>query len=193
MALANTEFAQAATEAAGQAAEKAGGLPQLNVIADGSFTNQIAWLVITFFVLFFIVWRVVLPRVTTVLGEREENIAGNLDTAERLKADAEEVKAAYETAVANARSKAQDIVLGAKDTIQSDIAKAQADLEGKLNAKAEEAEARISKARDEALASIDSVAAEVASDMVAKLGGVEAKDKAVKDAVSTALSSVKGS
>jgi len=188
MALANTEFAQAAADAA----QKSGGLPQINVIMDGSFTNQLAWLVVTFFVLFFIVWRLVLPRVTNVLTEREETIAGNLDTAERLKADAEEVKEAYETAVANARSKAQEIILGAKETIKADIAKAQSDLDAKLNAQAEEAEARIAKAREDALATIDTVAAEVAGDMVAKLGGVDAKEKAVKDAVSSALASVKG-
>lgn len=188
MALANTEFAQAAADAA----QEAGGLPQINVIMDGSYTNQIAWLVVTFFVLFFIVWRMVLPRVTSVLEEREENIAGNLDTAERLKTEAEEVKAAYETAVANARSKAQEIILGAKETIKADIANAQAELDTKLNAQADEAEARIVKAREEALATIDTVAAEVATEVVAKLGGVEAKEKAVKDAVSSALENVKG-
>lgn len=191
MALANTVLAQAATEVAG-AAEKAGGLPQLNVIADGSFTNQLAWLLVTFTLLFVIVWRTVLPRVTNVLEEREEKIAGDLDSAERLKAEAEEVKAAYETAVANARAKAQEIVLGAKETIQADIAKAQAELDAKLGAQADEAEARIAKASEEALASIDSVATDVAAEMVAKLGGVEAKDKAVKDAVSSALANVKG-
>jgi len=192
MALANTEFAQAAAQAAGQAAEKAGGLPQLNVIADGSFTNQIAWLLITFFLLFVVVWRTVLPRVTTVLEEREEKIAGDLDSAERLRAEAEEVKAAYEAAVTAARAKAQETILGAKDTIQADITKTQAELDAKLNAKAEEAEARIAKASKEALASIDTVAGEVAAEMVAKLGGVETKDKAVKDAVAAALASVKG-
>lgn len=181
MANANTEVAQ-----------DQGGLPQLNVIADGTYTNQIAWLLLTFLFLFFVVSRIVLPRVTKVLGEREENVANNLDTAERLKNEAEEVKAAYEAAVADARKKAQEIVLGAKDTIQADIAKAQSELDAALGAKAEEAEARIMKARDEALAGIDTVAAEVTSEMVAKLAGVEAKEKTVTDAVKAALEAAKG-
>jgi len=190
MAQANTEIAQVASEVAQEAA--AGGLPQLNVIADGSFTNQIAWLLVTFFLLFLVVWRTVLPRVTAVLEEREEKIATDLDSAERLKAEAEEVKAAYEVAVTTARAKAQELVLGAKDTIQADIAKAQADLDAKLNAKAEEAEARIAKVSSEALASIDTVASEVAAEMVVKLSGVEAEEKAVKSAVKTALENAKG-
>ncbi len=179
-------MAEASTEVPQQ------GLPQLNVIADGSYTNQVAWLALTFIFLFLIVAKVILPRVTKVMEEREEKVANDLDTAERLKADAEEVKAAYEAAVASARAKAQEIVVGAKDTIQADIAKAQAELDETLGARTDEAEARIAKARDEALAGIDAVATEVATEMVAKLGGVEPKGKAVKDAVESALENVKG-
>jgi len=181
-------MAQAQTEVAQQPQ----GLPQLNVIADGSYTNQVAWLALSFVFLLIVVSRLILPRVTKVMGEREERVANDLDTAERLKTDAEEVKTAYETAVANARAQAQEVILGAKETIQADIAKAQADLDKKIGAQANEAEASIVKARDEALAGIDAVATEVATKMVEKLGGVEPTDKAVKDAVKSALSTVKG-
>ncbi|MBL4639149.1 MAG: hypothetical protein JKY57_01330 [Kordiimonadaceae bacterium] len=179
-------MAEASTEVPQQ------GLPQLNVIADGSYTNQVAWLVLTFVFLLLIVSRIVLPRVGKVMAEREEKVADDLDTAERQKNEAEKVKAAYEAAVAAARAKAQEAVAGAKDTIQADIAKAQSELDADLGAKAADAEARIKKARDEALSGIDTVAAEVASDMVAKLGGVEADDKAVSKAVKSALDSAKG-
>jgi len=172
--------------------EQPQGLPQLNVIADGSYTNQVAWLALTFLVLFFVVSRLVLPRVTKVLGEREEKVANDLDTAERLRADAEDVKASYEAAVAEARLKAQQTVAAAKDTIQADSAKTQAKLDEKLGTKTAKAEAAIAAARTEALADIGAVATEVATDMVVKLGGVEPKEKAVKDAVKAALDTVKG-
>ncbi len=188
MALANTILAQAATDVAHEASK--GGLPQLNVIEDGSFTNQIAWLLITFFVLFVVVWRTVLPRVTTVLEEREEGIANDLDSAGRLKAEAEEVKAAYEAAVADARAKAQATILGTKDAIQADIAATLTTLEAKLAENAEEASARIAKASNEALASLDTVASEVAAAMVTKLSGVKASEKDVAAAVTAALASV---
>ncbi|MBL4838174.1 MAG: hypothetical protein JKY34_11425 [Kordiimonadaceae bacterium] len=179
-------MAEASTEVPPQ------GLPQLNVIADGSYTNQVAWLALTFVFLLLIVSRIILPRVSKVMAEREEKVADDLDTAERQKSEAEKVKSAYEAAVAAARAKAQEVVAGAKDTIQADITKAQSDLDADLGAKAADAEARIGKARDEALAGIDAVAAEVAADMVAKLGGVEADGKAVSKAVKSALDSVKG-
>lgn len=179
-------MAEAHTEVAH---EEAGGLPQLNF---ATYEEQVVWLFLTFIVLFVIVSRMVLPRVTKVLEEREERIAGDLDTAERLRKDAEDVKNAYEEAVAQARKQAQETILGAKEKIQADIAKAQAELDQALAAKAAEAEASIAKAREEALADVGKVAGEVAGDLVSKLAGLEADDAAVSKAVDAALTSVKG-
>ncbi|MFC3053133.1 F0F1 ATP synthase subunit B family protein [Kordiimonas pumila] len=172
--------------------EQPAGLPQLNVIADGTFTNQLAWLVLTFLVLFLVVSRMVLPRISKVMGEREEKVATDLDTAERLRNEAEEIRVAYEASVTDARAKAQQVIVATKETIQADIAKAQAALDKKLGTKADKAEKAIAKAREEALLSIDSVATEVATQVIAKLGGIEPKDKAVNDAVKAALDTVKG-
>ena len=168
------------------------GLPQLNVIADGSYTNQVAWLALTFIFLFIVVARAILPRVTKVMEEREERIAGDLDTAERFKRDAEDVKTAYEDAVAAARKNAQETILSAREEIQADIAKAQADLDATLAAKTAEAEAHIAKVREDALAGVDDIAADVAGELVAKIGGVASDDPAVAAAVKAALTSVKG-
>lgn len=176
-------------EAQTEVAEQGAGLPQLNI---ATFEEQVVWLFLTFIVLFVIVSRLVLPRVTKVLEEREERIANDLDTAERLRKDAEDVKNAYEEAVAKARKKAQDTILGAKEKIQADIAKAQAELDADLSAKAAEAEARIVKAREEALASVGDVAAEVAGELVSKLAGIEGDDATVSKAVKSAMADVKG-
>jgi F-type H+-transporting ATPase subunit b len=182
-------MAQAITEVP----QQQGGLPQLNVIKDGTYTNQVAWLVLTFVVLYVVISRMVLPKIGNVLQEREENIAGNLDTAERLRSEAEAVKAAYETAVADARAKAQQIITDTKADIQSEIAKVQSELDAKLGADAEAAEARIVAAKNEALGSIADVASDVAKDVIVKLAGdVKVTDKAVSDAVSTALDNAKG-
>ncbi len=81
-------------EAHTEVAHKEAGLPQLNI---ATFEEQVVWLFLTFIVLFVIVSRLVLPRVTKVLEEREERIANDLDTAERLRKDAEDVRNAPRT------------------------------------------------------------------------------------------------
>lgn len=169
--------------------EKAPGLPQMDF---ATFEEQVVWLFLTFIVLFLIVSRLVLPRVTKVLEEREETIATDLDTAERFKKEAEDVKNAYEEAVAQARKQAHDTIIGAKEQIQADIAKAQADLDASLAEKAAAAEASIAKAREEALASVGDVAKEVAGELVSKLGGLDGDDAGVAKAVDAALSDAKG-
>lgn len=180
-------------EAITEVPQEQGGLPQLNVIKDGSYTNQVAWLALTFIVLYVVISRMVLPKIGNVLQEREENIAGNLDVAERLRSEAEGVKTAYEEAVADARAKAQQIILDTKADIQSEISKAQSELDAKLGAEAEAAEARILAAKNEALETIADVATDVAKDVIAKLAGdIKVTDKAVTDAVTIALDGAKG-
>lgn len=175
---------QTEVAAAGQ-----GGLPQFDAT---TFETQLVWLLLSFVVLFIIVSRMALPRVTKVLEEREERIATDLDTAERLRREAEDVKNAYEVSVVEARRKAQETIMTAKDSIKADIAKAQAELDAKLGAKAAEAEAGIAKAREQALADIDAVASEVAAEMVTKLAGVDVDAKETGKAVKAALADVKG-
>lgn len=176
-------MAQATTETLEQ---DAGGLPQLTVFEDGSYTNQVAWLVLTFVLLYVIVSRLVVPRVTTVLEERKEKIAGDLDTAERLRAEAEGVREAYEASIADARLKAQQTLADTKEAARNDIAKAQSELDAKLLADAAAAEKRIAEAKEEALAGLEGIAAEVAAEMVAKLGGGDVPTDAVSKAVSAA-------
>lgn len=178
-------MAQATTEIVEQ---DAGGLPQLNVIEDGTYTNQIAWLLLTFVVLYVLVSKLIVPRVTSVLEEREEKIAGDLDIAERLRREAEEMREGYEAAIADARANAQKTLLAAKEAAQADMAKAQADLDVKLSASADEAEKRIAAAKTEALAGLSDIATDVASTLVAKLGDVDVDEAAVKKAVKSALS-----
>lgn len=177
-------MAEATTELVEQ---DAGGLPQLNVIEDGSYTNQIAWLLLTFVLLYVLVSKLVVPRVTSVLEEREEKIAGDLDTAERLRREAEEMRAGYEASIADARANAQKTLMAAKEAAQADMAKAQADLDTKLSKAAEEAEARIEAAKSEALGSLEGIATDVATTLVSKLSGADADDAAVSKAVKSAL------
>lgn len=176
-------MAEATTETVEQST---GGLPQISVFEDGTYTNQVAWLLLTFVLLYIVVSRMVVPRVTSVLEEREEKIAGDLDAAERLRAEAEGVREAYEASIANARAKAQQTLADAKDAARADLAKAQAELDAKLLADADAAEKRIADAKTEALAGIEAIATDVAAEVIGKLGGADVSADAIGKAVATA-------
>lgn len=159
-------------------------MPQLDVT---TYAPQIVWLVITFLAMYFLMAKVALPRIAEVLEERQTRIDDNLAKAAALKKEAEEAAAAYESALAKARSKAQDEVKVVIDQANAAQAKAQEDLAAKLDKKLAEAEARIAEAKDKALANITEVSADVAKATVEKLSGVSVDDAAVSAAVAKAM------
>lgn len=172
--------------------QEAGGLPQLNVIADGSYTNQLFWLLLTFVALYIIVSRLVLPRLTSVIETRDEQIRADLDKAERDRKDSEASAATVDAILGDARAKAQTIVADAKVSVQSEMTDAIAKLDKEIDARVGKAEAEVFAARDAALSEIQTVATEVAQDIVTRLTGVEADAAAVSAAVETSLTQTKG-
>lgn len=169
-----------------------GGLPQMNVIADGTYTNQLFWLAVTFIALYIVVSRLVLPRVTRVIEDREEEIRGNLDKAKADQDGAEAANEKVEAMIAEARSKSQGIIADAKAQIQADIAKATADLDAVLEKRVAKAEGEIAAERAAAMAEMETVVSEVAGEIVAQLSGITADDAKLGAAVSAAVTDMKG-
>ena len=98
--------------------------------------------IIAFSVLFFFMWKWVLPRVNALLEERREKIQGELERAEQTRSEADAELARYRDQLANAREEANRIIEEARktgDQVRRDIqAKAE-----------EEAQATVARAQEE--------------------------------------------
>ena len=173
------------TEVEAQSGSK---LPQLDA---STYEEQLSWLFLTFVVFYFIVSRLVLPKISSVLETREEMIASDLDTADIKKREAEEVKASYEAILEQARSQAHANALQVKDASAAELAKVKADLDIKLGSEASKAEANIAKAVSAAMSELDQVVSDVANDLVQKMSSESADDKKLASAVKSALASTK--
>ena len=150
------------------------GMPQL---CFEWFPNQIFWLVLTLVVIFLVLSRVALPRIASVLAERQGTISNDIAAAENFKAKAVEAEEAYNKALADARHEAQNIVASAKAEIQADLDIAIAKADAEISAKAAESEKAIAEIRAGALASVEEVAKDTAAEIVSALGGkAAAKD-----------------
>jgi F-type H+-transporting ATPase subunit b len=143
-------------------------MPQLDVT---TFSPQLFWLAISFIVLLVLMSRLVLPRVGKVLEQREERIGGNLEKAEKLKAEADAVLAAYQKAMADARAQALATLSAAGQEIAAATATREADFARKLADQTSAAEARIAASKAQALAEVRNVAGELAAAMTSKLTG----------------------
>lgn len=172
----------AATDA-GYAADAAPSMPQLDF---SSFPNQIFWLVVTLVVIYLVLSRVALPRIGSILAERQGTITNDIAAAEDLKAKALDAEAAYEKALADARAQAQRIVGETKIEIQAELNQAIARADAEIAARSAEAEKAIAEIRAGSMAAVQEVATDTAAEIVSAMSG-KVDAKAVADAVAARM------
>jgi F-type H+-transporting ATPase subunit b len=181
-----TEHAEAPAAAHGATTEAeghgSGGLPQFD---PAYWPGQIVWLLIIFVVLYVVLSKVLLPKVSGAIEVREGKIAGDIAEARRLKDEAEVQAAAAASETAEARSRSQRLAADAKAKANAEAAVRQAAEEAKLNDRLSAAEASIAAAREQAMGNVRTIAAETAQAIVEKLTGAPADAAEVDQALST--------
>ncbi len=143
------------------------GMPQL---CFDWWPNQIFWLILALLAIFFVLSRIALPRIASVLAERQGTITNDIAAAEDLKRKAGDAEKAYEKALADARTEAQKIAQQTRDEIKTELDAAMAKADSEIAAKTEESEKRISEIRASALENVEIVAKDTAEAIVQALG-----------------------
>ncbi len=161
-----------------------GAMPQLNV---HDFAPQLIWLALSFIVLYVVMAKVALPRVGGVIEGRRDKIADDLDKAASLKAEADAALTAYETALEQARAKAQTIANETRDKLTAESDRLKKELDAKLTLQIEAAESQIAATKNAALVNVKSVATEVTGLILTHLMGEGANPSAVAAAVDAEL------
>jgi F-type H+-transporting ATPase subunit b len=149
----------------------------------GTFVPQLVWLALTFGLLYVLLKRVALPRVSEVIEERSERVKRDLGQAEKLKAETEAALSAYEAALGEARTKSNAIAKTMRDKLTADVDKERAKVEAQIAAKLGEAERRIADTKAKALANVGDIAGEVAGAIIARLIGKEVSKEEVAKAL----------
>jgi F-type H+-transporting ATPase subunit b len=151
-------------------------LPQLD---HTTFASQLFWLVIVFSALYYIMARHILPRIHTVIENRQQRIEYDLDRAASLKAEAEHARESYESALAEARGQAQKMLNDVAEAIRKTSEEKHNELDDILNGKVAESEQLIHEAKLKADRDLEPTAAEVAVSLVEKLSGQKVDAKAM--------------
>lgn len=162
--------AQGVVDVSGGTAEhgaSAVGMPQLDF---AHFPNQIFWLLVTLVVIYLVLSRVALPRIGAVLAQRAGTITNDIAAAEDLKRKASEAEAAYDKALADARSEAGRIAAETRAEIQADLDKAIAKADEQIAAKSAEGEKAIAEIRASAVENVRIVAKDTAAEIVSAMG-----------------------
>lgn len=152
-----------------------------------TFPSQLLWLAITFGALYLLMSKLALPRIGGILENRKTLIDTDLAAADADRQKTDAAVAAYEKALAEAKSKAQGIANQTREAIQADLSAKRSAAEADLSAKVSAAETRIAQTKAEALTHVDDIAAETAQAVVGQLVG-----DVSPDSVRAAVAKVKG-
>lgn len=145
------------------------GLPQLDFT---TYPSQIFWLFVAFTILYFIFSKKTLPEISSTIENRREQVEGDMDSATSLKEEAEEVQAAYENILAEARQKAAAEFGKAEDKIKKATQKKLDAFKDKADEQTADTEKTVEQAKKDAIGDMHSIAAEVASIAAEKIVGI---------------------
>jgi F-type H+-transporting ATPase subunit b len=152
-----------------------------------TFASQLVSLLIAFVALYLIVSRIALPRVGSVIDERQNKIEGDLADAQKLKDQSDSALKAYENELAAARSRAQAIGAETREKLNAASEAERKTLEDQLSVKLAEAEKTIASTREAAMGNVRGIAADAAAAIVQQLTGVLPDGKSVDSAVAASL------
>lgn len=177
--MAQAQTTHAATEAPGGAHEDVGFPP----FETETYGGQLLWLAITFAALYFLLSRLVLPRLTGIIENRRETIARDLDEAAAMKTRAEEAGSAYEKALAEARNQAQRLAQETRSKLGAESDARRKVLEADLATRLADAEAQIAAKKTEAMSHVRSIAHDTTTAIVERLSGKAPSPQAVEAAL----------
>lgn len=159
-------------------------MPQLDI---STYASQLFWLVVCFGALYLLLSKLALPRIATALEERRDRIADELDQAAELKRQSEEVLAAYESSLAQARERAHILAQETRYKLQQEADAQRQKHDQELREKVTAAEARIADSKAQAQKQLQGVSSELAELMLQRLVGTSVSREKLDESVTAAL------
>ena len=157
-------------------AAESGGMPQLN---PEFWISQIFWLIITFGILFIILTKVILPKISDNLETRKSQILENIETADKQKEESQKKTYEYENNILDSKLKAKSYFNEAREKILDDINKKRAALEKDLNEEISEVEKELSDLKQKSGEKINKIAAETSAELIKELIGEEVNSSSI--------------
>ena len=155
---------------------ESGGMPQL----DREFwVSQIFWLLITFSILFIVLSKFILPKISSNLESRKSQILENIEIADKQKSESQKKLEEFDNLILETKVKAKNIVIEAKTKITEDIKKKRDAFEKEINSEIKIAEDEIKDLMSNSPKKINQIAVDTASDLIKELIGTEVNKSSI--------------
>ena len=155
---------------------ESGGMPQLN---PEFWFSQIFWLIITFGIMFILLSKLVLPKISENLESRKAEILENIEAAEKQREESDNKLKEYEKLILNSKNEAKDFFSKAREEILKDIDKKRENLEKEINKEINKVEKEILDLKNKSPEKIRKIAIDTSSDIVKQLIGVEVNNSSI--------------
>src|ERR1700728_1009969 len=134
--------------------------------------------IVCFVIVFGILGKMLLPRITTLLGEREDAIQGGINRADEAQAEAQAVLAQYRAQLEDAKHEASRMREEAREQGAQIIAEMRERAEAEARRITEAAQAQIDAERQQALISLRAEVGTLAVDLANRIVGESLTDHA---------------
>ena len=155
---------------------ESGGMPQLN---PEFWISQIFWLTLTFGILYVVLSKLILPKISDNLESRKSQILENIEAAEKQREDSEFKLKEYEEIISKSKLEAKNIFIQVREKALKDISAKKEVLDKQIDQEIVKAEQEIKALRDSAPEKINKIAIETSSELIQKLIGADVNNSSI--------------
>ena len=157
-------------------AAESGGMPQLN---PEFWVSQIFWLTITFGILYVVLSKFILPKISANLEVRKSQILDNIEAAEKQREESELKIKEYEKIVQSSKNEAKNYFKLTREKLLKNINLKKDSLNKELNLEVQKGESEIQELRDRAPEKINKIAVETTKDLLQQLIGADVNSSSI--------------
>ena len=157
-------------------AAESGGMPQLN---PEFWVSQIFWLTITFGILYIILSKLILPKISANLESRKSQISDNIEAASKQREESDTKLKEYDEIILKSKTEAKNIFNQTREKVLKDINTKREVLDKQIDEEIQKAEEEIKKLKLEAPKKINKIAIETSSELIQKLIGAGVNNSSI--------------
>ena len=157
-------------------AAESGGMPQLN---PEFWVSQIFWLTLTFGILYIVLSKAILPKISSNLELRKSQIQENIEAAEKQRIESDTKLKEYDDLILKSKVKAKSIYKDAREKVIKDINLKKEVLDRQIDEEIKKAEKEIEVLRKNAPEKINKIAIETSSELIKKLIGADINSSSI--------------
>ena len=146
------------------------GMPQLNT---EYWTAQIFWLIVIFSILYLMIWKIFLPRITYSIENRKSRLVNDLDEVQKLKENAEKKLNEYNIIIEKSKKEAQKIIDDSKKKLDKDIENKKQKFSDEIEKELVSTEKEIKDLKKSSISNINTIATETAAEVIKQIINIE--------------------